>query len=384
MIRLIKNATVFAPVCIGVKHILIANNKIAGIYDAEPKITEYTDVYDANGQLLVPGFVDGLVHYCGGGGEGGFGNRTPELNADEAAAAGVTTLVGALGTDAITRTVSNLLGKCRELKEKGLSAFFYSGSYHLPLQTLTQSVETDLMFVPEIIGVGEVALSDHRGSVVRFDDLLAIARQAKTAALLAGKKGVVFCHLGDSPEQLSLLREVVHKADISIRQFIPTHINRNPHLFEDGIQYGLEGGYIDFTTSTNEALLADGEVACAEALKRALEAGVDPSLVSFSSDANASLPLFDEHGQIIGVDTGKISSLFDAVKEAVSEQQVPFSTALACITQNPADALGLPSKGRIEIGTDADLVLLNPDNYNIEKVWSLGKIVHSSTSQEDI
>lgn len=377
MITLIKNASVFAPQNLGKKHVLIANNKIAGIYDSLPESIEYTQEIDAEGKLLTPGFVDGLVHYCGGGGEGGFGNRTPELDAAEAARAGVTTLVGALGTDSITRTVSNLLGKCRELQAKGLSAYFYSGSYHIPLQTLTQSLETDLIYIPEIIGVGEVALSDHRGSVVTFNDLLSIVRTTKTSASLAGKKGVVFLHLGDSPEQLSLLRDVVNNTDVSIKSFIPTHMNRNPHLFEDAIQYGLEGGYIDFTTSTNEGLLADGEVPCAKALKVAIDAGVDSSLISFSSDANASLPLFDKDGNFIEVDTGRISSLFDSVKEAVRDFDVPFDTALSCITQNPADALGLPTKGRIALGADADLLLISPHDYAIEQTWAMGKVISS-------
>ncbi len=375
MISLISNVTLYAPENKGTKHLLIADGRIAAIYDTLPDVTAYTQLIDAKGKLLVPGFVDGLVHYCGGGGEGGFANRTPELLAEEAAAAGVTTLVGALGTDSVTRNVANLLGKCRELKEKGLSAYFYSGSYHVPLQTLTESVETDLIYIPEIIGVGEVALSDHRASVITFNDLLDIARKTKTSASLAGKKGVVFCHLGDGPEQLSLLRKVVTEADISIQHFIPTHMNRNPDLFADALRYGLQGGYIDFTTSTNEGLLADGDIASADALQQALDAGVNPSLISFSSDANASLPRFDDQGNTIGVDVGSISSLFDAVKEATRKHGIPFETALACITRNPANALGLPNKGRIEAGCDADLVLLNPEDFAIERVWSRGKVV---------
>ncbi|EJE4192489.1 beta-aspartyl-peptidase [Vibrio parahaemolyticus] len=379
MIRLITNASLYTPEYVGIKHILIAGNQIEAIYDQDHclQTPAFVEVFDAKGKCIVPGFVDGLVHYCGGGGEGGFKNRTPELFAHEAKECGVTTLVGALGTDSLTRTVSNLLGKARELQEHGLSAYFYSGSYHIPLKTLTTSVESDLLYIPEIIGVGEVALADHRASVITFNDLLDIARKTKTAASLAGKKGVVFCHMGDSPEQLSLIRNVVEQSDISHEHFIPTHCNRNPHLFEDAIRYGQEGGYIDFTTSTNEGLIQDGEVISAKAIKLAMEAGVEPSLITLSSDANASLPRFDKNGHTIGVDVGRISSLFESVKQAHFEFDVSFEKALACITNNPAKALGLVQKGHIRVGADADMVMLANDTLDIEAVWALGHKVYT-------
>lgn len=379
MIQLIKNANLYAPEHQGIKHILIANHRIEAIYSIDecPQFPPMVDVLDAKGNYLVPGFVDGLVHYCGGGGEGGFGNRTPELEAEEAAKSGVTTLVGALGTDSLTRTVSNLLGKCRELKAKGLSAYFYAGSYHIPLKTLTDSLESDLIYIPEIIGVGEVALSDHRASVITFNDLLDIARKTKTAASLAGKKGVVFCHMGDSPEQLSLLRSVITQSDISYDHFIPTHCNRNPNLFSDALQFGREGGYIDFTTSTNQGLIDDGEIVSAEAIKLALEAGVERRLITLSSDANASLPRFDDKGNTIGVDVGRIDSLYESAKQAYQEYGVPFDIALSCITKNPATALGLGEKGQIKAGNDADLVMLCQQSLDIEAVWSLGQQVYN-------
>ncbi|KYN90151.1 isoaspartyl dipeptidase [Vibrio cidicii] len=378
MIRLLTNVELYAPQYLGIKHVLIADSKIAAIIppDALPELGPFIQVIDLKGDRLVPGFVDGLVHYCGGGGEGGFANRTPELLANEAAKAGVTTVVGALGTDSLTRTLSNLLGKCRELQAQGLSAYFYSGSYHIPLKTLTGSLESDLMFIPEILGVGELALSDHRASVLTLNDLVEIGKKTKTYASLASKKGVIFCHLGDSPEQLSLLRDVIAHSDLTHQHFIPTHCNRNPDLFEDALQYGLEGGYIDFTTSTTQGLLDDGEVLSARAIKLALDAGIDPRLITLSSDANASLPRFDQHGNTVGVEAGRISSLFASVKQAHEQYAVPFDIALSCITQNPASALGLSSKGSIQEGADADLVVLSPDTLDIKTVWSKGQIIH--------
>ena len=85
---------------------------------------------------------------------GGFGFRTPELAAREALSAGVTTLVAALGTDSLTRSPAQVLGKVREFRAAGVSAFMYTGSYHLPVKTLTGTVESDIMLIPEVLGVG--------------------------------------------------------------------------------------------------------------------------------------------------------------------------------------------------------------------------------------
>lgn len=389
MIRIIKNVRLFSPADQGLCHVVISHNKVLSILKATSDTCEYLDslkdqlslieVIDGKNMWLTPGFVDGLVHSIGGGGEGGYHNRTPEIDADEVLENGVTTAVSALGTDAITRSLANLLGKSRELTAKGVSGYFYTGSYHLPPVTLTGNLDTDIVYIPEIIGIGELALSDIRGSVIQFNDLYSIGRRIRTSANLAGKKGIVFCHLGDHEDKLNLLTQVINQTDLPYSLFVPTHINRNPHLFEAGIQFALGGGFIDITTSTNQALLDDGEIFCSKALVELLDSGVDIKQISFSSDANASLPRFDEHGNTIGVDRGNISSLFEAVKVAVIEHKVPFDIALQCITSNPARNLGLLHKGTIDIDSDADLVLIDPENFTIKQVWSQGiPRLHSS------
>src|SRR6478735_5087838 len=58
------------------------------------------------------------------------------------------------------------------LREEGLGAYGYSGGYHVPPATLTGSVRGDLVFIEALIGVGEVAISDHRSSQPTCDELL--------------------------------------------------------------------------------------------------------------------------------------------------------------------------------------------------------------------
>lgn len=69
------------------------------------------EVIDAENCYVIPGLIDSHVHICGGGGEGGYRTRTPEIMLTDITMAGVTTVVGVLGTDGTSRTMSNLLAK---------------------------------------------------------------------------------------------------------------------------------------------------------------------------------------------------------------------------------------------------------------------------------
>ncbi|MFW3615914.1 beta-aspartyl-peptidase [Billgrantia antri] len=381
MLTLLKNARLYAPRAMGLCHLLIADRRIAAVVAADqgaPASGMAVEEIDLEGRRVIPGLVDPLVHFTGGGGEGGFGTRTAELTLEDALASGVTTLIGALGTDAMTRTPANLLGKARELAAGGLTTYCYTGSYQLPPVTLTGSVGSDILFIPEFIGVGEVAISDHRGSQPSSFELARLASEARTAGMLAGKSGIVFIHTGDAPSHLEPLREAARDSAIPLAQFLPTHINRTPALFEDGLRFAREGGRIDFTTSTTAELLAGGEVAAAEAVARALQARVEPSHITLSSDANASLPRFDDQRRFVGLEPGRIASLFEVLGQCVEEHGIALEQAIGMASTHAAEALGLPAKGRLEPGRDADLLVLAEGEWAIDEVWTLGRRVYHS------
>lgn len=382
MLTLVKNAQLFTPEPRGLCHLLIADQRIAAVLDATEQVNvgALINTLDLEGRRVIPGLVDPLVHYIGGGGEGGFGNRTAELSIENACASGVTTLIGALGTDALTRTPANLIGKARELAAGGLTTYAYTGSYQLPPVTLTGSVASDILYIPEFIGVGEVAISDHRGSQPNTHELTRLASEARTAGLLAGKSGIVFIHTGDADSHLEPLRQVAKHSAIPLAQFYPTHINRTSALFEDGLRFAREGGRIDFTTSSTPELLAKGEVPASEAVARALRARIAPSQLSLSSDANASLPEFDEQHRFIGLKPGKLSSLFEVLGECINEHHISMEQALRCAATTAADALKLPHKGRLHAGADADFIVLTEGRWAIEQVWALGKPVYDMST----
>lgn len=374
--KLIRNAQVFSPQPLGQMDVLIAGQKIISIGENLSEcINSHVEVIDASGQILAPGFVDSLVHITGGGGEGGFTTRTPEMTIDEAFIGGVTTVIGVLGTDAETRSLENLLAKAYGLEEQGLSVFCYSGSYHFPMVTVTDSVKRDIMLIEKFIGVGEVAIADQRSSQLTTDELARLASEVRVAGMLAGKAGIVSIHVGDELGKLSELTRVVEQSSIPITQFYPTHINRSRALLDAGFDYAAQGGYIDFTTSSNEQIIEQGEVPAAKALAEALAQGIDVKQITMSSDGNASLPLFDQYGELIDLQVGEVKSLHQSMVEAVKEYQVPFELALSAITLSPASILKLKNKGRIAVGCDADLTLLDSDSLAIESVIAKGKQV---------
>lgn len=375
MLTLIKNGQVYTPTFIGKKDILIAGGKIEMIADQIPIPPDLFSckVIDATNKLVVPGFIDSHVHIIGGGGEGGFKTRTPELMLSDATSAGVTTIVGVLGTDGTTRTIESLLAKARGLEEEGITCFIHTGSYQIPVKTITDSIQSDIILIDKIIGVGEIAISDHRSSEPTFEELAKIASAARNGGILSGKAGILEIHVGDGEEKLDLLHELVKNTNIPIRHFHPTHINRNEDLFKAGIQYALNGGYVDFTTSTIPHFLEEGEVKCSKGLRVMLEDGVDIANITFSSDGQASLPYFNKEGEYLGLQVGKVSSLFHEVRDAVIDENIPLEIALKVITSNPAQVLKLRQKGMVETGYDADIVLLNEETLQIDTVIAHGK-----------
>ncbi len=376
MLTLIKNGEVFGPDYLGKKDILLAGTKIAMIEKNIP-VPEglEVEVIDAAGKKVVPGFIDSHVHLLGGGGEGGFKTRTPEIMLTDITQGGVTTVVGCLGTDGFTRDMKSLVAKARGLEEEGISAFCYTGSYQVPVRTTTGSIQEDLILIDKIIGVGEIALSDHRSSQPTVEELERLTAEARVGGILSGKSGVVNIHLGSGPRGLRDLEEIMEKTEIPAAQFLPTHMNRDEELFQKAIAYGKKGGLMDFTTSTTKKFLEEGERKCSKALKRALKEGIKLEQITFSSDGQGSLPDFDEQGNYIGLQVGKVTSLFQEVRDAVLQEDLDLTTALGVITKNPATILKLKGKGEIKKGFDGDLVLLEGESLDIDTVIALGQVM---------
>lgn len=288
---IIKGAHVYSPEDMGVKDVLVGGGKILKIAEELPVEEAYgVEVIDGKGKVLIPGMIDAHVHILGGGGEGGPKTRTPEIMLSDIVSAGVTTVVGCLGTDGCTRTMTNLLAKAQGLDDEGITTYIYTGSYQVPVRTLTGSIMDDLILLEKVIGTGEIAISDHRSSQPTQEDFSKIVADTRVGGILSGKAGVVNVHMGDGKEMLAFLRYVLETTQIPPANMLPTHINRNEYLLEDGFDYAKNcGGYIDFTTSMNSVKSEGSRSKASVALKAALDVGVPVTHITFSSEDRKSV-----------------------------------------------------------------------------------------------
>lgn len=372
---LIHDVETFTPDPAGRTDLLLAGTRVERVGPGIAIPRGLADEVSGDGLVAVPGLVDAHVHLSGGGGEGGFATRTPELSLGDAIRGGVTTLVGCLGTDGVCRSLPGLLAKAFALEEEGISTFILTGSYGVPTVTLTGSVERDLLLVEKVVGVGEVAVSDHRSSQPTFEELARLVAEARRGGILSGKAGVVNVHLGDGPSGLAPLRRLVDETEIPISQLLPTHVNRNSALFGEAVSWALRGGWVDMTTSNVPAFFENGSVKPSTGLRRMLDAGVSPTRVTFTSDGQGSLPDYDSEGRLVGLDIGRVTSLLAEVRDSVLVDGVPLHVALGVATRNPARALGLKRKGVLAEGRDADVVLLRKEDLSVHTVIARGRFL---------
>lgn len=377
MIKVIKNIKLYSPRSLGRKDIVLVGDKIEGIYDNIniPKDFIDIEIIDGNNKCAFPGFIDGHVHLIGGGGEGGFKTRTPELQLSNLTTAGITTVNGCIGTDGVCRSMRSLVAKVKGLKEEGITATCYTGSYDVPVKTMTESIKGDLMLVDEIIGVGEIALSDNRSSQPRLDQFINLVAEARVGGLLSNKSGVVNIHLGGGARRLDFLFKMLDESEIPATQVLPTHMSRTKELLDAGAEWIKRGGYIDLTTSSDPNNLEKGELIASKALKYLLDKGLPIERITFTSDGNGSMPIFDEYGKLNGLGICSVKSLYESVKEAIINEGISMEDALKVVTSNVADILKLNNKGRIEKGKDADIVIVNEKDLSIDKVIAMGKIM---------
>jgi beta-aspartyl-dipeptidase (metallo-type) len=355
---LVRDADVFAPESLGVQQLLIGGGRVLWMGAQAPALPRELalEVVDLEGARLIPGLIDAHVHVTGGGGEAGFATRVPPVPLSRFTAAGITTVVGLLGTDDTARGPRELLATTYALREQGLNAYAWTGGYHLPPATLTGSVRSDLVFVDALLGIGEVAISDHRSSQPTFDELVRLASDAHVAGLMTNKAGVLHLHLGDGVRGLDLVRRALAETELPPRVFHPTHVNRRRALFDEALALAQRGVTIDVTAFP----VAEDEDAwsASDAVQRYLASGAPPRRITVSSDAGGCLPCFDADGRVAHMDVGAPGALLDTFNTLVA-RGVPVEQALAPLTRNVAELLRLPRKGRIAIDADADLVALD-------------------------
>lgn len=365
---LIKNAEVYTPEHIGKKDVLIAGGKIEYITDEIEILDAQGRVIDATGYSLVPGLIDQHVHVTGGGGEGGFATRAPEVNLSELVKGGITTVVGLLGTDGMTRSVENLYAKTMALNEEGITAYMQTGAYGYPGPTITGEPDRDIVFIEKVLGV-KLAISDHRAPNLTLDELIQLGSKARVAGMLSNKPGMVTLHMGDAKSGLKQVFDALEISAIPMTIFRPTHVNRNLKLLEEAYSYAEMGGYIDLTCGIT------GHNSPADCIVEARKRGIKTKHITISSDGQGSWSNYDEQGRLVEIGVSSVESIYKEFKTMVVDKGIEIENALQYVTANVADALGLKGKkGCVCKNADADILLLN-ENLEIDTVIAKGKVL---------
>lgn len=374
---LVRGGEVYAPAPLGRQDLLIFGGRIVAIGEGlrAPEGLGPVQVLDVDGRKVVPGLIDSHLHYLGGAGQIGPYNRSPEMMLSDITLAGVTTVIGMLGTDCSTRHVVSLLAKTRALRTEGISAYILTGGYVVPTPTLTGSVDNDLMLVPEVIGVGEIAISDNRSSHPTHDELARLVSQVYLGAAFGEKGGTVVFHIGAAESGLEPIRRLVRETGRPARTFVPTHVNRSERLWRDALAYAREGGTIDFTAILSPRLGFQGSLKPARAIADALREGIPAERITLSSDANSNLLILDDDGHLERLQRLWVTELTHEFRDLVLEEGVPLETAVQVVTSSVADAYQLGGhKGRLRVGHDGDLAVLG-DGLAIDAVVAGGRVL---------
>jgi beta-aspartyl-dipeptidase (metallo-type) len=351
MITVVEGAEVYGPEPQGCSTIVILGDRIASVGKRSPIEWDKLDVgvqhIDGRGMIAIPGLIDPHEHLIGGSGEAGFATQTPEIFLQELVYAGITTVVGCLGVDTTTKTMPALLAKAKGLREHHISAFLWTGGYPIPPATLTGGVITDLLYVEEIIGAGEVAIADHRSSKPTAPELARLVNDVRNGGLLAGKAGVTHFHTGGNLSGLGLLRDLIDNYEVDPECLYPTHVERSEALMLEAIDLTTRGVTVDIDTYEEDLH---------RWVQFFLGHGGDLGRLTVSTDAAINSP----------------GTLFKQLMYCV-QQGMKLEQLLPCVTTNTARVLKLKSKGRLAVGMDADVVLFSAADHAITHVIAAGR-----------
>ena len=286
MIKLLKNIHVYSPKYLGKKDILLANETIVAMEDNLDACAQHAEVFDYSNAIATPGFIDQHIHITGAGGKDGYASMTPEIALSELIACGSTTVVGLLGTDGTVRSIKALYAKAKALDQEGISAYMYSGYYGVDSVTITESLQSDMIFIDKVLGC-KIAISDIRSSYPTALELLRKLRDVRVAGGIANKKGILHVHLGNLDSKMDILFELVQEYHFPIQHISPTHVGRTEALFEQALDFAKLGGIIDITTGASK--YTDPHLS----VLYALEKDVSIDNMTFSSDGHAGLTKTD-------------------------------------------------------------------------------------------
>jgi len=366
----------------GLLDVLLDGGRIAAVGPSIDAAAART--VDCRGLVIVPGLIDMHVHL-----------REPGYEAKETIRTGVRAAVRGGFTTVCAMPNTRPVNDRRETTEWILAEAGRAGLANvLPIAAVTRgSAGEELVDIRDLVAAGAIAFSDD-GRPVESD---AIMRRALEEAEAAGSLVIDHCELrslaangvvNEGPvaarlgmpgipaaaEDIMVARDIalaeelearVHIAHVSTagataaiaaarRAGVRVSAEATPHhllLTEESLASG------DPDHKMNPPLRSASDVA---ALVEALRTGVVDVIATDHAPhtaAEKARGLLEAPFGIVGLETA-VSLVLDRF---VAAGIIPFGRFVELLSANPARLLGLARKGRIAVGADADLTVLDPD-----------------------
>src|SRR5436309_7684914 len=327
------------------------------------------DVVDLGGKYLAPGFVDLHVH-------GALGRDTMEASAEAFraichfhASGGTTSLLLTTATASIDNLVGvlNAIRACRSSIEQ-IAGVHVEGPF-----------------------ISKAKCGAQRPEFIEDPSPATVRRLLKHADVI--RRVTIAPELPGAPEAIGIFHEHVISVsgghsdawDEDARTGFKRGMRSATHTFNcmsSARRRGVYrvGGLLEFALSEPQIsceLIADGRHVSATLMKMLYRAkGVTGICLVTDASGGADVPYgsrFSLFGSDCIVDggaclladrsalAGSASRMIDLVRIMVRDIDVPLHEAVVMATENPARAIGLETKGRLEVGADADLVVLSPE-----------------------
>jgi len=371
---LLTGGHVFDPEDRGTADVLLLGRGIAAVGPglAAPTGIGDGETLDVSGRILLPGLIDPHIHVMGASGLGGPTTRSTDLQIERIVSAGVTTVVSPLGADSLSRSIPCLLARAAALECEGISAYCYTGGWWSPVPTLSGNPQADVAYVDRILGV-KVAVSEPLAPMYTIEELCRLAHAAWTGGRMAGKRAVLHVHAGDLPEGLDPIREVQRRTGIPADRFMVTHVNRNPDLWRQAMEFAKAGGSVDLTTMQRPETKHPHAIPAAKAIQEALRVGVPAARMTLSTDSGVPYPRLDASGEVIGQYMAGPDAILGTMRELVAGGW-SWGEAATFATSHTADRLGLSRTGRLRADADADVLVVDGAG-KVDRVYSRGRLL---------
>ncbi|NOU86656.1 N-acetylglucosamine-6-phosphate deacetylase [Paenibacillus sp. LMG 31460] len=362
--------------------VCVENGRITAIVEGELVHSEGLDILDGEGKLLIPGMIDVHIHGAKGYDMMDGTVRSIEVVSETCAATGCTsflaTSVSSKMEDLLRMiyTVKQVAGKERgasivgihtegpylNIKRKGMqNEAFLRHPDMTEMERVVEQAGSLLKMVtiaPELPGGMElVTYLRERGIIVAIAHSDATYDEA-TEAFRLGASHITHCFNGMRPihhRDPGLVVAAFEQPHVSL-QAIVDHVHLHPAIVR--LMHKIKGaeGMVLITDALHAMGLGDGDY-------------------QFGGHA---VKVF---GGVAQLQDGTLASSTVTMNEALRntvELGISLEDAVTMASRTPADLLGLPQKGRIALGADADMVLLD-DKFQV--AWTMiGGRIYSQTS----